>query len=147
MSDDTIYMERRAFEFFRAFPDVPEPLRPVYSRFYDTGLLWTDPNADDGDQWPGALRWTEAGRALRDAYDENFPNGQINFFRVSQICELLPSGDLGEAERRIFKTELPGQVPPMGHPQSPSGGLKVALLGMSMAVDALGVSMRRRIRT
>lgn len=108
MKEDPIYMEKRALEFLRAWPGVPEVLRPVYSRFYDVGLIWVDPNVDydpgfGPDVWPGALRLTEGGAALKDLVD-----GQsFNFFTVKQIMAILPSGDLTEKERRIFKDDLP----------------------------------------
>lgn len=106
MSEDPIYMEKRALEFLRQWPEVDPLLRPVYSRFYDAGLIWVDPNVDDGytgSDWPGALRLTEHGRALKEIVD-----GQtFNFFTRKQIVPLLPNGDLTEFARRIFKDDLP----------------------------------------
>lgn len=140
-----IYMERRAFDFFRDFPDVPELLRPTYSRFYDAGLLWVDPNVDTDGSWPGSLRWTAEGRGLRDVYEDMFPSKQINFFTVEGIKPFLPTGDLDDVTRRIFKWEheMPGLIPPMGHPKSPAlGGLRYAMAGCEVALDRLLETMK-----
>jgi hypothetical protein len=141
---DPIYMERRAFEFFCAFPDVPEILRPVFSRFLDAGLIWQDPNVDETGEWPSQLRWTEAGQTLRDEYEESFPKRRINMFSLRRVCELMPSGDLGEIEKRIFKDQLPGSIPPMGHPLSPKpAGLTQAMIGLEMAIESLLPNLRK----
>ena len=127
---DPIYMEKRALEFLRAWPKVPEVLRPVYSRFYDAGLIWIDPNADDDfGAWPSQLRLTEKGKILKEIVD-----GQsINFFRVEDINPLLPNGDLDEVSRRIFKDDIPGLRPPK---VDLSGNLVAALGRLHEALDA-----------
>lgn len=105
-----VYMEQRALEFIRAWPDIPPVLRPAYSRFYDAGLLWFDPNVDydpDLDTWPGQLRLTERGVALKEICD-----GQsFNFFTVTQLQPIFPNGigpdDIRDVDKRIFKDEIP----------------------------------------
>ncbi len=146
MSEDAIYMEQRAFEFFRAFPDVPEILRPVYSRFYDVGLIWSDPAIEATIDFPSSLRWTNAGRELREIYDENFPLHSVNFFSRATVLRLLPDGDLGEKARRIFKDDLPKGVRATGSPAA-GGGLRFAMAALELQLDDLLSAMKsNRVR-
>lgn len=105
MKAEPIYMHKDALAFLRAWPDVPEELRPVYGRFFDTGLVWIDPNASsDGRTWPGQLRLTPGGSQLKTIVDEQ----SFNFFTAKQLKGILPSGDCKDPERRLFKDALPG---------------------------------------
>lgn len=135
MKNDPIYMEARALEFIRSWPDVPQTLRPVYSRFYDAKLLWIDPNVDrpggSGADWPGALRLTERGQALKEIVDAQ----SFNFFTVDQIKPILADGDLSEKERRIFKDDIPGAK------------LLPALRGVRSAMERLNIALERLDRT
>lgn len=105
-----VYMEPRALEFIRAWPNVPEGLRPAYGRFQSAGLIWVDPNVDsdpDLDAWPFALRLTERGEALKEVCD-----GQTyNFFTYQQLQPIFPNGvgpdEISDADKRIFKDEIP----------------------------------------
>jgi hypothetical protein len=104
-----IYMEKNALAFLRAWPNVPEVLRPVYSRFYDTGLIFIDDNVDcDHFTWPGQLRLTERGEALKQIVDAQ----SFNFFIPSQLEPIMPQGYrheehfVGGEDRRIFKDNL-----------------------------------------
>ncbi len=138
---DAFYMEKHAFRFFTDFPDVPDFLRPVYSRFLDVGLIWMDPNAEATGEWPSQLRWTAAGRELREAYEENFPSRGINFFARATVKRLLPQGDHTKHMDRIFTTEIPrGTLAPQ-----PSG-LRYALAGLEIACERLTETIKARRR-
>ncbi len=141
-----IYMDRRAFEFFRSFPDVPEVLRPVYGRFLDAGLLWVDHQAEQAGDFPGPLRWTERGQQLRDDYFEAFPSGTVNFFTETQMRRALPDGDRPDPEWRIFKDapENPGVAPSGDVIGRPSTGLKPALLRLNIALEILTGTLGRK---
>lgn len=99
MEYEPIYMIPRALEFIRAWPNVP--VRPVYSLFYDAGLLYMDPNVDDpGDgnrTWPGALRWTAEGERIRDLCCSQ----SINFFRIVDIFKNVPVEDLEDPPKYL----------------------------------------------
>lgn len=142
MKHDPIYMEPRALEFLRQWPKVEPVLRPVYSRFYDAGLIWFDPNVDidpdeKGRDFPGSMRLTERGQALKELVDAQ----SFNFFTVEQIAPLLVGGDLEEKENRIFKDDIPGV-----RVQQAMTGLKAALANMSVAFERLEATMKRANR-
>lgn len=140
MRHDPIYMEQRALEFIRQWPKVDPVLRPVYSRFYDAGLIWIDPNVDrgaDNEGFPGALRLTERGQMLKDIVD-----GQsFNFFTVAQIAPILVGGDLEDKENRIFKDNIPGV-----RAAQTAQGLKFALAKLFVAVERLEKATKRAYR-
>lgn len=135
MTADPVYMEKIALAFLRAWPDVPEALRPVYPRFVHRGLLWIDPNVDwNGKRFPGALRLTEAGERLKEIVDAQ----SFNFFTIEQLEGILPDGDDPARLDRIFKDKIPGSIPPMGHPASPlTPGLLPAMSRLEVAIDNL----------
>lgn len=127
------YMERNALAFLRAWPDVPEVLRPVYGRFYDAGLIWADPNIEATGEWPSQLRLTEAGEKLKELVD-----GQsFNFFMDYQLVEIMPSGDLGEVERRLFKNQMIGGTGASPYVQEAKAGVMAAVERLKTALDAL----------
>ena len=133
MSDvHPIYMEPRALEFLRAWPDVPETLRPAYSRFYDAGMIWVDPNVDsDGHTWPGQLRLTGAGEALKEIVDSQ----TFNFFTARQLQPIIGAA----MARQIFKDELPTSK--KGVYAQRERGLRAAMAGLGFEIDT-AISVR-----
>lgn len=85
-----IFMEPRALAFLRAWPDVPEVLQPAYSRFYDAGLIWSDPNAPQEMGWPGTLRLTAAGHRVREV----MIGSNINYFRIEDVFGVIAAEKL-----------------------------------------------------
>lgn len=96
---EPVYMENKALDFLRAWPDVPEALRPVYGRFYDAGLIWSDPNAPQDMEWPGALRLTALGHRIREV----MMGKHINFFRVQDVFALLNDDQLQKKGAMVTK--------------------------------------------
>lgn len=89
---DPVYMEPRALEFIRQWPDVKEALRPVYSRFFDAGLIWVDPNAETTSSFPSQLRLTELGWRIKEVAGSR----GMNFFRLPEIFDQFETEDLAE---------------------------------------------------
>lgn len=143
---EAVYMEPLALIFLRAFPGVPESLRPVYSRFYVNGLIASDgrgaPDLElTPDPWPGGLHLTEAGRRLKEIAD-----GQsYNFFTVRQIKDILPSGQIEEVEQRIFKDRLPGHYTGFAPYREPLG-LLAAMAKLGAALDGLSDATANRAK-
>lgn len=92
---DPVYMEHRALAFLRTWPDVPEDLRPVYSRFFDAGLIFVDTNAPEGMSYPGKLRLTALGHRVREV----MMGKQINFFRLVDVFALIPVEKLADRDK------------------------------------------------
>lgn len=99
---EPIYMDARALEFLRAWPDVPEGLRPAYSRLYDAGMLWADPQAPQGLAFPGIFRLTALGQAMKDTLAIK----SINFFRVLDVFNLVETDKL--VNRDAYATKFVG---------------------------------------
>lgn len=114
MSEDLIYLEKRAREFLEAWPNPPEGLRPVYSRFMDAKMIWADPNVDsDGKSFPGTLRLTEDGQRLKDLVAGQSYNG----YSLRDVLGCCSLGQDTAAFQALFKYELPG-MPARREPRS-----------------------------
>lgn len=90
---EPVFLDHRGRLFIESWPNVPENLRPAYSRFYDAGCVWVDPNIDttfETERWPGALRLTTLGESLRDAVQSQ----SFNFFHFNWTFDRLPLDDL-----------------------------------------------------
>lgn len=91
---EAVYMEHKALAFLRAWPDVPEVLRPTYSRFYDAGLIFVDTNAPQGMSYPGQLRLTALGHRVREV----MIGKTINFFRMVDVFALITADKLANRD-------------------------------------------------
>lgn len=139
---ELIYMEQRALAFMRAWPDVPEVLRPVYARFYDHGLIWSDPNAESDGGWPSSLRLTNQGQMLKDIVDSR----SLNWFSIPELSDFMEVRFDGD--RRIFTDQepppgVPGSCP--AHPAQRPRGLKNAMRRLEQAMDRLETTVRKSL--
>lgn len=96
---EALYMEPRALAFIRAWPDVPEVLRPVYSRFYDAGLIFIDERAPKDAPYPGRLRLTALGHRIREVMIGKY----INFFRLVDVFSFVQAKALADQEPKTAK--------------------------------------------
>lgn len=146
-------MEATALRFMRAWPEVPNDLRPVYSWFFDAGLIWIDPQAEATGAFPSQLRLTESGQLIKDLVD-----GQsFNFFRIPDVLALEQTKYIVmKAEPikhllKIFQTDwrnpdikLYCDLRKKDQP-IPECGLKTALTALGLAVDALNSQIERTL--
>ena len=78
-----VYLDHRMSEFMRAFPDVPDVLRPVYVKAHDAGLMATPPGeaTGNGTRWPSGPVMTRLGGEFKDLLESRAQN----LFRLGDV--------------------------------------------------------------